>query len=447
MARPVSDPRKAGQAPGFENVVDEICRGNYVLVLGSDIMLDKNYNTEADGDSIRFYLERILKEKRYPHAESFPELIMNNALNPTDVRRWLFDQIACMQLDPEDITPDLRRLLRTKFFRVVLTTTFDPSVETLMDEVWGKNNYRILNIFNSKGHNFDFNINELLGDEYFDVPPTLYYVFGKADPLEPEQKFVLDDNDTINCISRWLGNEVPAQLISYIDSKKMLVLGCNLKDWCFRFFWYAMRHKSTDKLDKGDIAVLLQPEKSEQDRNLYNYLHSIIKVRLQTNSREYLRRLADALDQKLIAETAVANSRGGGVFISYAHEDYAIAWKIFTRLRAAGFNVWLDYYLKGGDEYDKRIKNAINQCRVFVPLLSSTIAIDLKNGTQRYYQKEWDIACGPNDDCRIVPVITMGYDKREPYHQLLPEKMVKGTVFDWSKEPFDILISQIQKLL
>lgn len=459
MARPVTDKRKESTPPGFNKVVDDICRGEYVLVLGSDIMLDKNYNIEANGDSTRFFLDRVIKSKEqegiyYRGGEgnrpiaTFPELILNNSLDSTDVRRWLFDEIATMDFDLEDITPDLLRLLSTKCFRVVLTTVFDPSVEKLMDEVWGKGNYRIMSIFNNKNKDFDFNITELLGDEYFDVPPTLYYVFGKADPREPELRFVLDDNDTIDCISCWLGNEIPDKLLSYIDTKKLMVLGCNLKDWCFRFFWYAMRHKSKFNLHKGDIAVLLQPEKSEQDRNLYDYLHKTVKVRIQTNSREYIHQLADALDQNNLANSALTLSKAGGIFISYANEDFITAWNIFTRLRDAGFNVWLDNRkLSVSDQYDNRIENAINQCKVFIPLLSPTVASDLSVDKERYYRHEWDMATGENSSISYFPIAVSHYDCRSDYHSKVPDKIRKVTVFDWSKEPFTTLVSKIEATL
>lgn len=452
MARIVSDHRTNREAPGFNNVVDEICRGQYALVLGSEIMLDKNYNTEADGDSTKFFLDRVIKSKGedgiyYAPVESFPELILNNALNSIEVRRWLLEQIAKIEFELTDITPDLLRLLSTKCFRVVLTTVFDPSVEKLMDEVWGTGKYRIMSVFNNRDRNFDFERSDFLGDEYYDVPPTLYYVFGKADPNKPELKFVLDDNDIIDCISRWLGNEVPSKLLSYIDSKKLLVLGCNLKDWCFRFFWYAMRHKSTANLNRGDIAVLLQLDK-EQDKNLYDYLHKTVGVRIQTNSREYIHELADALDKKTSADAALTLSRLGGIFISYAGEDYTTAWNIFTRLREAGFNVWLDNQkLNVSDEYEKRIENAINQCKIFIPLLSSTVASNLSSDENRYYMEEWKLAAGENSEIHYFPIVIPNYDYRKDYHQKVPKKIREVTVFDWSKEPFADLISKIESIL
>lgn len=456
MARKVVDKRTQydNTTPDFEDVVDDICKGQYVLVLGSDVMLDTNINEKAEGDSIKFFLNQVVESRRnedgiiYPTANTFSDFIISNGLNPTEVRRWLFNEIATIEFDKEDLTPDLVKLLKSKCFRVVFTTTFDPSVEKLMDEVWGAGNYRKMNIYNQKDKDFDFERAELLGDEYFDVKPTLYYVFGKADPKRPELPFVLDDNDTIQCIATWLGKGVPEKLLSYIATKKLLVLGCNLKDWCFRFFWFAMRSKNIDYLRKGDIAVLLQPEESDQDRNLYNYLHRTINVRVHTNSREYIHRLAEALDEAKRAQNAFLNSRTGGIFISYATEDYSIAWNIFSRLRKCGFNVWLDNQkLRVSSEYDRRIENAINQCKVFIPILSSTVSDSLIKGEYRYFQDEWELASGVNSKIKFFPITTANYDKRAPYHQSIPERIRKATVFDWVKQPFSDLVKEINLFL
>jgi TIR protein len=453
MARCVTNRRPNAVNPGFNTVVDDICRGHYVLVLGSDVILDTELNPEAHGDSARFFISKVLATKNeqgrnYSDAETFPRLIIDNSLNSNEVRKWLLDEIATNLFDPWDLNPDLVRLLKSKCFRIVLSTTFDPAVELLMNLVWGEGKYRIMNISNARANNFDFKQNEALGDEYFDIEPTLYYVFGKADPMIPDAKFVLEDNDTLEFISKWLSNEGPTRLISYIDTKKLLVLGCNLKDWCFRFFWYAMRHKEAANLKLGDIAVLLHPEQSEQDRNLYDYLTKTANVRIQTESRTYIRRLADALDEKMSVNSAELLSNLGGIFISYASEDFAIAWNVFTRLREAGFNVWLDNKkLSVGNNYDPRIENAINQCRVFMPILTGNVAHVLKNDIQRYFPTEWELATGENSDATYFQIVTPGYDISQPYHLKVPEKIRKATIFDWQREPFSKLIEEIKSVL
>lgn len=396
------------------------------------------------------HLKDIDPETKKP-VETFTELTVLNSLDPKEVRRWLFNEVARIEFDLSDINPNLINLLRTKCFRMVLTTVFDPSVETLMDDVWGQGNYRIMNIFGHKDKGFDFGRDELLGDEYYDVPPTLYYIFGKADPDNPAQGFVLDDLDVVNCISKWMGRNVPEKLLSYIDTKKLMVLGCNLKDWCFRFFWYAIRHNTSHKLfreinrSKGDIALLLKTEESEQDRNLHTYLTKNIGVSIHENAHEYLQELAQQLDEEKIAKKVHDLSSKGGVFISYAGEDYHIARDVFNRLRSEGFNVWLDNdKLEVGDKYKVRIEKAISECKVFIPILSSTVASDLSEDNKRYYRKEWELATGENSNIRYCPIIVFEYNYKAEYHQKVPEKIREATVFDWSKEPFYTFISKIE---
>lgn len=440
--------RSINKPDDFNQVIEDICKGRYVLVLGSEVMLDKNQNVEANGDSALFFLEEIIRDRQEKgfnpkSTNNFTQFIIDNDLNPDSVKRWLLEQIAGITFEDTDINPDLVRLMGSRFFRVVLSTTFDPSVEILMNMVWGEGNYRIMDIYNDSADNFDLSREELLGDEYYDIKPTLYYVFGKAIKDNASHRFVLDDNDTLECVSHWLGKDMPARLMSYIDRKKLLVLGCNLKDWCFRFFWYALRHNSG--LNQGDIAVLLQPECSEQDGNLYRYLHDIIHIRIQPDSRNYLTQLADALDEKSIATESLTASRVGEIFISYASEDFATAWNIFTRLRENGYNVWLDNRkLSVSDEYDMRIEKAISQCKVFMPILSSTVAADLEANRERYYRKEWELAAPVNSDKHYFPIVTAGYDYKKSYHQLLPEAMKKVSIFDWTATPFYDLLSKLK---
>lgn len=444
-----------------QSVIEQICKGNYVLVLGSDIMLDSSNERERDekikkakGDSHIYFLNEVIDKMENDESgitfktkpETFTELFYRK-ISPNDVRRDIADIISEEEsnLNSKDLNPDLLRLLQTKCFRLVLTTTFDPWVEKLMDAVWGKNNYRIKNIWSES----DLGESDNRDDEYFDIQPTLYYVFGKAIPEVSEVKYVLEDNDLLETISRWMRFGTDTRLKSYLDKKRILVLGCNLKDWAFRFFWYAIRcHKNgNNTLNDGDIAVLLQADICEQDRNLKNYLANSLRIRVQSDSRLYVKELANALNEIEIAKKAVQSSQTGGIFISYATEDFAIALRLFKKLKEAGFVVWMDNSkLYVSEEYIRRIRNAINQCRIFIPLLTDTVRHDLESGNHnRYYRTEWREATGKNDDRLYFPVVVPDYDYRKSYHQELPEQIRDVTVFNWKNEPISKLIDKISE--
>ena len=433
-----------------QSLTDSVYNGDCVLLLGSEIVLDRNVIPSSGGDSSSYLLDCVVDtQKENGHilrrAKNFSELIVDNGLNVEQVKKWILREIdENIEFVIDDVAPDLRKLLTTRLFRVVLTTTVDPYIESIMEKVWGKGGYRVMNINNSPANNFDLPGKDVRGDEYNEILPTLYYVFGKADPKEPSKKFAIADNDTMETITKWLVSP-PGNLMEYIRRKKILAIGCNLNDWCFRFFWYAMR-KNGYNLANGDIALLLNTSDSESDKNLHNYLQNTIGIHVEVNSHDFLNQLTERLDEERMADETLINSTFGGIFISYSHKDFPTAWKIFRKLKAEGFNVWLDNSkLQSGNAYDLRIRNAIQQCKIFLPILTPNVADDLLLNKSTYYRKEWELACGVNNEIKIMPVMVFGYNMRASYHKDVPEKFSSATIFEWDKDPFSIFISHIKQ--
>lgn len=59
-----------------------------------------------------------------------------------------------------------------------------------------------------------------------------------------------------------------------------------------------------------------------------------------------------------------------GVFLSYAHEDAAIARALAKGLEASGLDVWWDHQLRSGVEYARRIERELADCSAVVVLWS-----------------------------------------------------------------------------
>jgi hypothetical protein len=79
----------------------------------------------------------------------------------------------------------------------------------------------------------------------------------------------------------------------------------------------------------------------------------------------------------------------GAVFLSYASEDAEAAERIATVLRAAGIEVWFDREeLRGGDDWDQKIRQQIIDCRLFVPIISANTETRLEG----YFRREWKLA-------------------------------------------------------
>jgi TolB-like protein/Flp pilus assembly protein TadD len=81
--------------------------------------------------------------------------------------------------------------------------------------------------------------------------------------------------------------------------------------------------------------------------------------------------------------------RSRAVFLSYASQDAEAAQRICEALRAAGIEVWFDKSeLRGGDAWDRSIRQQIRECALFVPVISD------HTNTRRegYFRLEWKLA-------------------------------------------------------
>lgn len=76
------------------------------------------------------------------------------------------------------------------------------------------------------------------------------------------------------------------------------------------------------------------------------------------------------------------------VFISYAREDYDSAKRLYNDLKAAGLEPWLDKEnITAGQDWKEVIMDAIENCRYFIPLFSSTSVTKIS-----YIQSEYVFA-------------------------------------------------------
>ena len=94
------------------------------------------------------------------------------------------------------------------------------------------------------------------------------------------------------------------------------------------------------------------------------------------------------------------------VFLSYASQDAEAARRICEALRAAGIEVWFDQNeLRGGDVWDRNIRQQIHDCALFVPLISA----HTDERTEGYFRLEWKLAVDrshlmADDAAFLVPV-------------------------------------------
>ena len=95
------------------------------------------------------------------------------------------------------------------------------------------------------------------------------------------------------------------------------------------------------------------------------------------------------------------------VFLSYAREDTVAVQRIADALRLHGVEVWFDQNeLRGGDAWEAKIRRQINECALFMPVISASTNLRLEG----YFRREWKQAVerthGMDDDLPfLVPVV------------------------------------------
>jgi TolB-like protein len=107
------------------------------------------------------------------------------------------------------------------------------------------------------------------------------------------------------------------------------------------------------------------------------------------------------------------------VFLSYAAQDAEAAQRLCATLRAAGIEVWFDQSeLRGGDVWDQKIRREIQDCGLFIPVISANTQVRLEG----YFRREWKLAAARTHDMAddkpfLVPVVidgTRDQDARVP---------------------------------
>jgi TolB-like protein/Tfp pilus assembly protein PilF len=135
------------------------------------------------------------------------------------------------------------------------------------------------------------------------------------------------------------------------------------------------------------------------------------------------------------------------VFLSYASQDAEAAQRIAEKLRSAGVEVWFDQdELRGGDAWDAKIRRQIQECSLFLPLVSAKT----QARPEGYFRFEWKLAVDrshlmADDHPFLFPVVI---DDTPDAVARVPDRFRER---QWARLPVgqadEIFIRQVQRLL
>jgi hypothetical protein len=359
----IINPSEIKKTTILDDLITKIIKGDVVLILGHEHILQDHL---SGGDLLKqmtndFFAYKREKNKDFNSVyQSFNDYYYRGA-DLTVMKQEIAESISNENYSflHDDYSPIVYELLKKKCFRVVLTTTFDYYAETIMREIWG-DKLRVLNIFDDKN---DFDEEEAWRT---DIQPTLYYVFGKA---ERGKEYTVVERDAMNVIQKWLADSAPKHFCKYINNRSLLALGTKFDDWLFRFFWYAM-HRDIKRLNEGQVAISLQKE-SEVESRLSNFLEN--EGIPNSSINEVVDLILHNIDNREI-EFRKDNGQYTDVFISYASSSYDTVKHLFYSLQSEGLKVWFDQNdLNAGDAHKQKIIDAINKCKIFIPVITNPV--------------------------------------------------------------------------
>ena len=438
--------------------VDGVFNDEYILVVGSGVVLDRQQFPHSSGDINQYIIDEINHDRRQEQAgfvehKNFTDVFRGTSLDEVDPIYSLLTDGYDYTLS--DISPELTKLMRTKLFKIVLTTTIDGYVEALMRDIWG-DELRIVNISDNQSlKDFQDALEKSRVNKY--AQPTLFYVFGKVILGRPKPRgYVETDVDAIKIIEKWLMDVDNKYIVPFLKEKRMLALGCKFDDWYFRFFWYILTRgfDDTDRegtkdidgnlLTSDNLATMFDPD-SPSDMQLRDYLMRR-GVCMHNDVWAFMDHIHDLLtstnEDSPFRQMVLDKRREGGIFISYKSCDVLAASELFCKLaRENDLNVWFDNVsLNVGDEYTQVIQEAIRKARIFIPILSPAIAKELDaqcEGIDTFYSDEWRWAA-QNGNLAVFPVAIDGYDLRSEANTVF-EKIVghQPSGVDMTKKPND----------
>ena len=135
------------------------------------------------------------------------------------------------------------------------------------------------------------------------------------------------------------------------------------------------------------------------------------------------------------------------IFLSYARDDAVAARRLAEALRSSGLEVWFDENeLRGGDAWDGKIRRQIDECTLFVPVISQRTNARAKG----YFRLEWKLAVDQTQLLAAgVPFIApIAIDDVREAHAVVPPEFMR---VQWIRLPGALptpeFIAQIKRLI
>ncbi len=187
----------------------------------------------------------------------------------------------------------------------------------------------------------------------------VYHLFGSAD--SSRRDWVYNEDILLDFLHNLHSTDYTCKNLSEYASEtrsSILLLGCGLPDWLFRFIWYPIGHSDQESRD----GLWLRNDDCNPELNhfLQNIRYSPV-----TEVNEFLTRTTEIKEsEKNHSAKSAGKHQRYDFFISYAGEDRDIAVRLYENLLSKGYVVWFDQNgeseIRWGAKYTSKFSEGIN---------------------------------------------------------------------------------------
>jgi hypothetical protein len=224
--------------------------------------------------------------------------------------------------------------------------------------------------------------------------PYVYQLFGN---VASSIDFSVTDEDRIETLHRLQDSRLqPPNLFDELREKNLLFLGCGFPDGLTRILVRTLTNK---RLFGSTSRNKVADSRASGDSSLSLFLqHCGAEIYVAGSAAEFTSQLFKKWQERAGPVSAPAAARtsdtraaatpapsAGFIFLSYKREDQSRVGRLKDALERAGMEVWFDQQnLAGGDDWDQKIEKGIENCTLFLPVISRSAQT-----AEGEFRREW----------------------------------------------------------
>ena len=228
--------------------------------------------------------------------------------------------------------------------------------------------------------------------------PTLFHLFGRISHVP---SFALTEEDILEFVHRMQSDaHRPEQLFDELRSRHLLLIGVRFTNWLMRMFLRTM-HGSRLSEDSGQL-IILAGDVVRRDAGMIGFLREAsqhIWIYEDGNGVDFVRDLHKRWSVEHDESWATTTEGeapiepepmpAGAVYVSCSRADRPAAERFAAVLDEAGLDAWFDRNeVQGGARYENRVRQNIQRCDLFVPLISR----QTETQSDGFFRREWEWA-------------------------------------------------------